>query len=135
MKRNLLIIAPISVVLLLAGPAMAVKRVSKSDNSAQQQNQATDSGTHVTPAPAAPSPGSSDKHLDANTDKRDGSQNNDSNRQPVQKPPEQPSMGQRDRFIDRDGDGLNDQMKKPPETVKKKKDSKEEESKDSHRSK
>jgi hypothetical protein len=112
MKTRVLI-AAILLSFILAGPASAVKRVPKSDNQATEDRQRGPQESRV-PDKATPPP----EHRQ------------ESNRE-VARPqqPEQPSHERdRDRFIDKDGDGINDNLKKPPETVKRKKDEKAEKS-------
>jgi hypothetical protein len=106
MKKRILI-AAILLSFILAGPASAVKRVPKSDNQANEEKQ-RESQASQAPDKAALRP----EH------------NQDGNRDAARtKQPEQPSGERhRDNFIDKDGDGINDNLKKPPETVKRKKE-------------
>jgi hypothetical protein len=94
---------------LLAGPAFAVKRVPKSGDQSTEQRQS--------PAPdeQAPAP---DKTTPP--PERQGDRETEHSRPPQSE--QSHRNGDRDRFIDRDGDGINDNLKKPPETIKKKRD-------------
>ncbi len=108
MGKKLLIFL-IALSFLTAGPAMAVKRVPKSNDQSTEQKQ-TPAPDKQAPAPdkAAPPP---ERQQDRETDHS------------RQRQSDQPRhSGDRDRFIDRDGDGINDNLKKPPEKVKRRKD-------------
>lgn len=112
MKKRILI-AAILLSFILAGPASAVKRVPKSDNQANEEKQ-RESQASQTPDRAALPP---EHNQDGNRDEARAKQ------------PEQPSGEKhRDSFIDKDGDGINDNLKKPPETVKRKKEERSEKS-------
>jgi hypothetical protein len=106
MKRNAVIIS-ILLSLIIVSPAMAIKRVPKSDDQSRETQQNGDSVRHEGPDKATlPKP---------------------INPEPPKQPerpskPNKPSIGEKDRFIDEDGDGINDRLKMPPETIKKKKE-------------
>ena len=107
-KKLLIALALLS--FLLAGPAMAIKKVPKS--SGQQIEERGPSQNNQAPAPAP------DKMTPPAVRRLDSS--NDNNR--AQQPDTIVPKGEKDRFIDRDGDGINDNLKKPPETIKKRRD-------------
>jgi hypothetical protein len=107
MKKRLLI-AIILLSFVLMGPALAVKRVSKSGDQSTEQKQGATNDNQA-PDKTTPPP---DRRQDGNKD----------NQQPSQ-PQQPPGNGGKDSFIDRDGDGINDNLKKPPETVKRKHES------------
>jgi hypothetical protein len=108
MKRSTVIIS-ILLSLIMVNPVMAIKRVPKSNDQSRETQQNGDSIRHESPDKATtPKP---------------------SNPEPPKQPerpsqPNKPSIGEKDRFIDEDNDGINDRLKMPPETVKKKRDSK-----------
>jgi hypothetical protein len=108
MKKRLLI-AFILLSFILAGPASAVKRVPKAGDQPTEQKQRDPQDKPASDKVAPPS-----EH------------HQDTNRQDVK--PSQPEPpkggGDKDRFIDRDGDGINDNLKKPPETIRRKHDDK-----------
>ncbi len=107
MKKRLLI-AIILLSFVLMGPALAVKRVSKSGDQATEQKQGATTDNQA-PDKTTPPP---ERRQEGNKD----------NQQPSQ-PQQPPGNGGKDSFIDRDGDGINDNLKKPPETVKRKHES------------
>jgi len=97
--------------LMLSGPALAVKKVAKSENTSSEKQQDNERKQPVSPAnnPQQPAPDRS-------------REDRNKNEKPVES--EKPVVKEKDRFVDEDGDGLNDKIKKPPETVKKKRESK-----------
>jgi hypothetical protein len=106
MKNNTVIIS-ILLSLIMVSPAMAIKRVPKSDGQFRETRQNGDSIRHEVPDKAIPP--------------------KPTNPEPPKQPerpsqPNKPSIGEKDRFIDEDNDGINDRLKMPPETVKKKKE-------------
>lgn len=98
MNRNI-IIGLVLFSLIFVGPAMAIKRVPKADNASQQTEQpGKDSGKQESPAVDKATPPPSERP------------------EPTKKPerptrPEKQPGGDKDRFIDENGDGLNDSMK------------------------
>jgi hypothetical protein len=114
MKTRVLI-AAILFSFMLVGPASAVKRVPKSVNQATDQRQKERQDVQA-PEKGTPPP-----------ERRQNSSRDEAKPQPPEKPSDD---GHRDRFIDRDGDGINDNIKKPPETVKRKNDEKSDRSHD-----
>lgn len=112
MKRNAVIIL-VLLSFLMASPALAVKRVSKTDDQAREERQKDNQGTPDTPSKATPPAATQ-------PDRPESTQRPERVREP-----ERPSKGgDRDRFIDENGDGINDKLKTPPETIKKKKETK-----------
>jgi hypothetical protein len=100
---------------LAAGPALAVKRVQKVDDQPKtdKQSGSRESGTQ-SPDKSLPPP-----------DKREGE--NARPKEPERRPDDRrESSKERDRFIDEDDDGINDGLKKAPEMVKRKKETKSE---------
>ncbi len=97
--------------IIFAGEVLAVKRVPKDATQAQK-----DTTTKVNPPPNQPG-----------TNRQPGSQA-PQQKIPIGRPgnrPNQPDRGKaidKDKFIDEDGDGINDKIKKPPEIIKKKRD-------------
>jgi hypothetical protein len=61
-----------------------------------------------------------DKSGDQATDQKQSPNNDSQAPDKIAPPPEHHQDGDKDRFIDRDGDGINDNLKKPPETIKRK---------------
>jgi hypothetical protein len=126
MKASNILVMTTLAAFIAAGPALAVKKVSNSDDSSTVNKQ-------------------DDKNRN---DGQDDHQNNSQkgttpskpvtpdrpDRTPQVKPSNPPSTGANDNFKDDDGDGLNDNIKKPPETVKKKRESNSDDSKDESRS-
>jgi len=93
--------------LLLSPEAWAIKRVSKQDSKAVRDS--------IQKAP----PQTPDNRKSATLEKGKPPKDNR-----LQQPPK-PDSGrpvEKDRFIDENGDGINDNLKKPPEVIKKKKD-------------
>jgi hypothetical protein len=136
MTKKLLLLLMISS-FLTTGPALAIRRVPKSNDqqAEQKQTQIPDKKAQVpdrqapTPEKQAPAPGRQVPSPD-----RQAPTPEKAVPPPEQQPdrgaehsrpqqPEQPHQSRdRDRFIDRDGDGINDNLKKPPETIKKRRD-------------
>ena len=132
MRQKLLILVTL-VAFVLAGPAMAVKRVPKSDDRPSIDNQKPDRA-----------PGSSDQKAPSDSpkkqrdDKRGVEQPKRESRperanQPAEDSAKKDHSRERDRFIDENDDGLNDRYKKPPEVVKRKKESDDSEKKEPSR--
>jgi hypothetical protein len=67
-----------------------------------------------------------DKSGDQATDQKQNSNNDSQAPDKATPPPEHHQDGDKDRFIDRDGDGINDNLKKSPETIKRKHESRSE---------
>ncbi len=122
MTKRLLILFTL-VAFVLAGPAMAVKRVPKSDDRPSIDNQKPDraSGSSDQKAPSEPPKKQSEGKQES------GKRKDESRTERIQKPADDSGQKdrfkERDRFIDENSDGLNDRYKKPPETVKRKKES------------
>jgi hypothetical protein len=114
MKARLIIIITL-LSLLAAGPALAVKRIQRVDDQPKTEKQpgSRESGTQ-SPDKSLPPP--------------DGRESEKPRpREPEKRPDDQrESSRERDRFIDEDDDGINDGLKKAPETVKRKKETKSE---------
>lgn len=120
MMRRILILTVLAA-FVLAGPAMAVKRVPKSDDRPSIETQKPDRAT-----------GSSDQKAPSEPPKKQGDDRDTARRKEEPQPErakapdnsvQKDRPQERDRFIDENGDGVNDRFKKPPETVKKKKES------------
>ncbi len=105
-----LIITSMLLSFFLAGPAMAVKKVSKSTG--QQTAEQSPAQDKAAPAPAP------DKMTPPAAHRPDVSNDNNKTQPSDRVAPN----GDKDRFIDRDGDGINDNLKKPPETIKRRRD-------------
>jgi hypothetical protein len=106
-----------------AAPAMAIKRVPKSDRNPTNALQKQDRGQQSTATEPSPQP--PDRPVDNRDDKGGGGRagNPPSDKRPSDDSGQKDRFKDRDRFIDEDDDGLNDKMKKPPEKIKRKKDS------------
>jgi hypothetical protein len=102
-----LLIAFVLLSFVMAGSASAVKRVPKTGDQTADQRQLEPQGKQV-PAKGTPP---SVQHQDGNRQEAKSSQ-----------PEPSKGNGDKDRFIDRDGDGINDNLKKPPETIRRKHD-------------
>lgn len=116
------------IIFALAGPAQAIKRVPKSNEQQKEEPKKTETSKDAAaPDKAAPQPPARPVHDNESAASRP---------QRRQRPPEpkRPTYDKKDRFIDQDGDGINDNIKKAPETIKKRKESRPEKSEKSKRS-
>jgi hypothetical protein len=128
MIRSIIVILAL-VAFVLAGPAGAIKRVPLADDKPSAENQKTNQTTDSAEGKAPPSEPSKKQGNDRQgADKRDSGNPSEAARPEKSKQPEDDSSNkdrikERDRFIDENGDGLNDRYKKRPEIVKRKKES------------
>jgi hypothetical protein len=125
MMRNVIILL-ILAAFILSAPAMAIKKVPKSDGRPGVESKNPDqTGQPSGQQPPAPQPTKNQ------SDHRSGGGSDGRDKSPPAEPrkPSNDDSGQRerskdkDRFIDENDDGLNDGYKKPPEKVKRKKES------------
>ena len=123
MTRRFLILMALTA-FVMAGRASAVKSVPRSNDKTAIENQKPDASkgsSDQKATPSEPSRKAGDARQDS--DKR----KEDSRPEQVKKPSDDSGqkdrIKERDRFIDENDDGLNDRYKKPPEKVKRKKES------------
>ena len=104
-----IIIMALAAIILISPVASAIKRVPRNDTKAHGDTvqKANPSG----PEKSKQSPGV----------EKGRNSSNDANKVPS-KPPEQKKNVEKDKFVDENGDGINDNIKKPPEVIKKKKE-------------